>query len=120
MNPSTRLFRIACPLLLLAEACASAPPVPEAQSTQKAQGDLAFSPRAKFPAYPDKYGPRVCMDEGHRNLGVSQRHYGPILDLIESDGFRMHRRRRKLTAGTCLPGGKHLPVRRAQQRRSWT
>lgn len=55
--------------------------------------DLTYDTRVAAPAFP-KGGPRVVIDEAHRNFHTAGGRYKPFADLITADGFQV-------TAGTA-------------------
>jgi hypothetical protein len=65
--------------------------VPPASAQQVV--DLTYDTRVAAPAYP-KGGPRVLIDEAHRNFHTAGGRYKPFADLITADGFQV-------TAGTA-------------------
>lgn len=50
--------------------------------------DLAYDTRVANPAYRQD-GPRVLIDEAHRNFHTAGGRYKPFADLISNDGFRV-------------------------------
>ena len=57
-----------------------------ANGSQKA--DSTFDARVEHPAYP-KSGPRVVIDESHRNFHTASGRYQPFAQLIGNDGYRV-------------------------------
>ncbi len=52
------------------------------------QADVKFDARVAHPAYP-KSGPRVVIDEAHRNFHTASGRYRPFAQLIGNDGYRV-------------------------------
>jgi hypothetical protein len=50
--------------------------------------DLTYDTRVAIPAFA-KDGPRVLIDEAHRNFHTASGRYKPFADLISNDGFRV-------------------------------
>jgi hypothetical protein len=50
--------------------------------------DLTYDTRVARPAYKDD-GPRVVIDEAHRNFHTASGRYKPFADLVSHDGFRV-------------------------------
>ncbi len=69
--------------------CSTAEPVRKNSDPQYVE-DGSFAPRAVSPAFTDRH-PRLCFDQGHHNLAIRKERYQPILGLLESDGFQIHR-----------------------------
>ena len=76
MHSATRASILAC--ITTAIGCAG----------QKA--DDAYTPQINHPAYGSN-GPSVCMDEAHNNSHTATGLYRPFADLLEKDGYRVHR-----------------------------
>lgn len=67
------------------------------------RGDTDFHPRAKSKTVLD-HSQTVCFDESHNNLAVQKGFYNPILELIESDGYKIIRNKKhfdKTSLKTC-------------------
>ncbi|MFY9556490.1 MAG: hypothetical protein WAV20_24440 [Blastocatellia bacterium] len=54
----------------------------------KPGGNLDFNPRVARPGYV-KTHPRVLFDDAHNNADTSVGRYGPFVDLIKNDGYRV-------------------------------
>ena len=50
--------------------------------------DADFDARIENPAYSEE-GPRVCVDEAHRNHHTAGGRYAPLARLLENDGYRV-------------------------------
>jgi hypothetical protein len=61
------------------------------------QPDPNFDSHVARPAY-SAHGPRVLFDEAHHNGHRAGKSYRPFVRLIESDGYRVSRGARKVTA----------------------
>ena len=85
----TRLFLAAG--ILLAVSCGSGDKV-----------DDGFDTKVERPAYAAN-GPRVLIDEAHHNIHTAAKSYRPFAKLIESDGYRVERNRKVLTADVLKP-----------------
>src|SRR5688572_16072607 len=70
-------------------------------SSQKA--DTSFDTRVAHPAYA-KAGPRVVIDESHRNFHTASGTYRPFAQLIGSDGYRVQPGRGKFTPENLRQG----------------
>ena len=64
--------------------------------------DRSFDTRVSKPAYAAD-GPRTLFDEAHHNWHRARRSYRPFVDLVESDGYRVERGSRKITAAGLEP-----------------
>ena len=64
--------------------------------------DRHFDTRVAQPAYATD-GPRVLFDEAHHNFHRARRSYRPFVKLLESDGYRVQRGSRKITAAGLEP-----------------
>ena len=51
--------------------------------------DTTYHPEIKDPAYADKTGPVVCIDEGHHNFHTMNGRYKPFAMLLERDGYNV-------------------------------
>lgn len=49
--------------------------------------DFVFANAA--PAFPHGEGPRVCIDEAHKNVHTMSQRYAPFAEILRSDGFRV-------------------------------
>jgi hypothetical protein len=61
------------------------------------QADAKFDPRVEHPAYATA-GPRVVIDEAHRNFHTASGRYRPFARLIGNDGYRVVPGRAAFTA----------------------
>jgi hypothetical protein len=87
-------------LLRLLAALALAAGVPGCSSGDKVDAD--FDTRAARPAY-EADGPLTLFDEAHHNGHRARKSYRPFVELIESDGYRVERNTRKITADGLAP-----------------
>jgi hypothetical protein len=62
------------------------------------KADSSFTPRVTNAAYTSS-GPTVCIDEAHNNSHTAKGLYRPFAELLEHDGYTVHRSRRRLDAG---------------------
>ena len=88
-----RLLRLLAALALVAG-------VPGCSSGDKVDAD--FDTRAARPAY-EAGGPLALFDEAHHNWHRARKSYRPFVELIESDGYRVERNTRKITADGLAP-----------------
>lgn len=87
----TNLLRsawVALSLAFLAVGCSSGDKV-----------DTRFDTRVARPTYAQD-GPTVLFDEAHHNVHSAGKSYRPFVELIESDGYRVARGTREISAGT--------------------
>lgn len=49
--------------------------------------DPDFKPEIKTPSYKAGRGPRVCVDEAHRNFHTASGRYAPFAELLRRDGY---------------------------------
>lgn len=68
--------------------------------TARAQqdADTLFDASVAAPAYPRGTGPRVAVDEGHRNFHTLDGRYRPFATVLASDGYRVGAHRGPFTA----------------------
>ena len=64
--------------------------------------DTGFDTKVSNPAYPSN-GPRVLFDEAHHNMHTARGSYKPFARLIGSDGYRVERNSKTLTAEALKP-----------------
>jgi hypothetical protein len=76
------------------------------------QADAKFDPRVEHPAYA-KSGPRVVIDEAHRNFHTASGRYRPFARLIGNDGYLVMPGRAAFTA-EHLKSGDILVISNAQ------
>jgi len=69
---------------MAALALCAAPPAPAQQVA-----DTAFRPRVGPPAFATGQGPRLAIDEGHRNFHTAGGRYRAFADLARRDGYRV-------------------------------
>lgn len=82
-----------------------------APNSQRA--DASFNARVAHPAYAASSGPRVVIDEAHRNFHTASGRYRPFAQLLGSDGYRVEPGRGAFTAAG-LRGGEILVISNAQ------
>ena len=80
-TPSTLVAAVLLSAAMIGISCS-------ANGAQKA--DSTFDARVEHPAYP-KSGPRVVIDESHRNFHTASGRYRPFAQLIGNDGYRVER-----------------------------
>src|SRR5580765_105367 len=61
--------------------------------------DLTYDTRVARPAYKQD-GPRVLIDEAHRNFHTAEGRYKPFADLISNDGYRVSANTAPFSAGS--------------------
>jgi hypothetical protein len=64
--------------------------------SQSQRADASFDARMAHPAYA-RSGPRVVIDESHRNFHTASGHYRPFAQLIGNDGYQVQPGRVALT-----------------------
>ena len=70
---------------------------------QSQRADANFDARVAHPAY-TKSGPRVVIDEAHRNFHTASGRYRPFAQLIGNDGYRVQPGRGTFTAENLALG----------------
>lgn len=71
--------------------------VPISVSRGQQVADLDYNPTIENPAYPDKKGPLVGIDEAHSNFHTATGRYAPFANLLMRDGFRVARVRNPIS-----------------------
>ena len=52
-------------------------------------GDVNFNPVVPNPAYKDKNGPAIYIDEAHNNFHTLERRYAPFAIVLKKDGYQL-------------------------------
>jgi hypothetical protein len=98
MNASTRARMVFEAFLLALAVLMSSCGPPNSQ-----HADVKFDANVAHPAYANS-GPRVLIDEAHRNFHTATGRYRPFATLIQNDGYRVNSNREKFTAASLEPG----------------
>lgn len=108
MNPARGIAGSARAALALAAALSLAP------ARAQVASDDAFRPSIAAPAYAPGAGPRVVVDEAHRNLHTATGRYAAFAAVATADGFRVEPGTARFEAATLPPAGSILVVANAQ------
>jgi len=82
---------------LSAQARDSTPPTPRGEARQVL--DTAFVPPSLgAPAFANRTGPLILIDEAHHNFHTASGRYRPFAKLLENDGFRVGANSQAITA----------------------
>ena len=90
----TKAGRFGIGAMALAAALLGAPGAALAQQ----DADTLFDASVADPAYPRGTGPRVAVDEGHRNFHTLDGRYRPFATVLAADGYRVGAHRGPFTA----------------------
>jgi hypothetical protein len=71
----------------------------EVNADAQQRADTAFNVAVARPAYPAGTGPRVALDEAHRNFHTLDGRYAPFGKLLRADGYRVAPNTRRLDRG---------------------
>ena len=68
--------------------------------------DLGYNPTIESPAYQEREGPIVGIDEAHNNFHTATGRYAPFANLLMRDGYRVVRAKKGLSRATL----EHLDI----------